>query len=158
MKIYLSVDPEVTGGETIENLKKLTEFIQEQGHIVFRAPYVLANDPEKYLRDVFGNGRELSAAEQRKLHMQWIDESDLLIAELSLSSEGRAMIIQRALDKPRMGLSKTPIIFIKGKQFPRKFGRIVRGLIEGREVTYFEYNSIQDVITNWPQLCKEAKG
>lgn len=156
MNIYFSIDPEVSGGETRQNLKKLLDFLVNQGHVIYRAPYVLAEDQDQYLLENFGV-RPDDFSNQLKLHLEWIDKSDLLLADVSNKSEGRSMIIQRALDKPLMGLSATPIIFIKNRRFDRRFGRIVRGLIQNKKVIYFEYDSVTEVKNNWDTLVKRAK-
>jgi hypothetical protein len=156
MKIYFSVDPEVSGGETMENLKHLMTFLQNTGHTIYRGPYVLADDPEQYLLDNFGI-RPDDFAGQHKLHFDWIDQVDLLLAEVSTKSEGRSMIIQRALDKPLMGLPPTPVILIKNRQLDRHFGRIVRGLIQDKQVVYFEYDTIAEVENNWNRLLEKVK-
>ncbi len=156
MKIYFSVDPEVHGGESRENLEKMMKFLQNEKHKVYRAEYVYSDDRNSYLQKELGIKRDPTYTEQRALYMKWIDDSDVLLAEMSSPSEGRSMIIQRALDKPLMGMSYTPIILIKGKQFKRRTGKIVNGLIESDDVVYCEYDSIDDVIKSWPQLLNKA--
>ncbi|MEX0616276.1 MAG: hypothetical protein WD231_00520 [Candidatus Woykebacteria bacterium] len=156
MKIYFSVDPEVSGGESDVNLRKLMTFLQDEGHKLYRAEYVFATDPDLFLQKELGLNRKPTFREQREVHIKWIDESDLLLAEISAPSEGRSMVIQRAIDKPRMGLPYTPIIIIKGKKFDRRIGKIVRGLIESGEVVYYEYDKLEEVIENWPKLLKQS--
>lgn len=106
------------------------------------------------MQNELGFKRKATFTEQREAHMMWIDKSDLLLAELSTPSEGRSMIIQRALDKPDLALPFTPIILIKGRRFKRKFGKIVKGLIESGKVVYFEYGKIEEVINNWQNLLE----
>ncbi|MFQ6009806.1 MAG: hypothetical protein ACE5J7_01660 [Candidatus Aenigmatarchaeota archaeon] len=156
MKIYFSVVPEVAGGESIENLKKLMHFLQDQGHVVYRAPYILSEDPNQFLQKELGFDREPNYTEQREAHMKWIDNADILLADLSVISEGRSMIIQRAIDKPEMGLPNTPIILIKGKKFNRRIGKLTSGLIESSKVIYYEYNNIDEVINNWQGLLQKS--
>ena len=151
MNIYFSIDPEVSGGETRKNLKKLLDFLVRKGHVIYRAPYVLAEDHDQYLLENFGVKAD-DFAGQLKLHLEWIDKSDLLLADVSNKSEGRSMIVQRALDKPLMGLSATPIIFIKSRRFDRRFGRIVRGVIQDKKIIYFEYDNIAEVEDHWDDL------
>ena len=156
MKIYFSVDLETEGGESEVNLTKLMEFLQNERYIVYRAPYALSNNPDTFLKNLTKSKKNLSLTKQREIHIKWIDEADLLLAEISAKSEGRAMIIQRALDKPFMGRNNTPIIIIKGNRFKRKIGKIVKGLIASEEVIYFEYDEIDEVIKQWPKLIKQA--
>lgn len=155
MNIYFSIDPEVTVPSALEPAKRLLDFLLDQGHTVYRAQYALADDPDLWLMKNFHLKSKPTFAKQRKIHMDWIDKAGLLIADISDKSEGMAMIIQRALDKPFMGLKFTPIILIKNKK-KRKFGKIIRGLIESGKVVYFEYESIEEVIKNWTRLLKEA--
>lgn len=152
MKIYFSVDPEVEESESIDNLIKLWTFLTEKGYVVFRAPYIFAENPDDYLKKELGLKKNPSYKEQRAAHMKWLDESDILLADISVPSEGRSMIIQRTLDKPKMGMNPTKIILIKGNKFNRKFGRIVKGLIESGEVIYYEYQKIENVMEKWTEL------
>ena len=154
--LYFSVDPEVSDGESKENLTKLTKSLQEMGYQVYRAPYVFSDDPEVYLRNHLNLDHNPSYSEQREAHIKWVDEADILLAEISSKSEGRSMIIQRALDAPLMGIKKKKIVLIKGRQFDRRLGRIVRGLIESGEVKYFEYDRIEEVVENWQELIRES--
>ena len=156
MKIYFSVDPEVAGGESIENLRKLMNFLQDEGHIVYRAPYVLSDNPDLFLQKELGLASKATYTKQRETHIKWIDDADVLLADVSVPSEGRSMIIQRAIDKPEIGLPCTPIILIKGKRFNRRFGKIVQGLIESGSVVYYEYENIDSVIGDWSKLISEA--
>jgi len=156
MRIYLSIDPEAEDVATIEDGKTLMSFLQAQGHTIYRAPYVLSKNPDLFLRKELGLDRDVTFEGQRDVHMKWVDKSDLLIADISEASEGRAMIIQRAIDKPAMGLPYTPIILIKKKNRDRHFGKIVRGLIEKKDILYHEYESIQDFIDKWDAVIKEC--
>lgn len=113
-----------------------------------------SQDPDLFLQKELGLKRKATFIEQREAHLKWIDNSDLLLAELSTPSEGRSMVIQRALDKKELRLPFTPIIPIKGKRFKRKFGKIVKGLIESGKVVYFEYDKIEEVINNWQNILE----
>ena len=155
MNIYFSVDPEVSGGETPENLRRVLQFLLHLGHDVYRAPYALAENPDRYLQKNLGVSPD-DFKGQRALHMEWIDKADVLLADVSNKSEGRSMIIQRALDKPLMGLPATPVILIKNRALSRHFGRIIRGLIQTEKVIYFEYDSIEEVENNWNDLVGKA--
>lgn len=157
MKIYFSIDPEVSDLVATRAAKKLLNFLQKQGHIVFRAPYALAKDPDFWLRKSLHFKKTPSFAQQREIHVGWIDKADLLVADISDKSEGMVMIIQRALDKPLIGLNFTPIILLKNKNRDRKFGRIVKGLIESGRVVFFEYDSIDNVVKNWQYLVSQAQ-
>ena len=154
MDVYFSVDPEATSD--LQEAREFLKFLQAQGHTVYRAPYVLSDSPSTFLREQFGLTKEQSCTEQREMHLRWIDDSDLLVADISAPSEGMWVIIQRALDKAAMGLNKTPVILIKNKNKQRRFGKIVRGLIESDKVAYCEYASINEVARKWPELLEKA--
>ncbi len=157
MKIYFSVEEiNASNKESAEELKKLMKFLQDNGHLVFRAPFAFSNDPELFLQKELGLNRKPTFAEQRTAHMKWIDDADIMLADVSTPSEGRSMALQRAVDKPERGLQYTPIILIKAKKFERNFGRLVKGLIEGGKVVYYEYENINDVIKEWPKLIKKV--
>ena len=151
-KVYYSVDPEAVGEESSENQRKLIHFLEKEGYLVYRAPYVFSDDPDLFLQKELGLNRKPTYAEQREAHLKWIDDADILVADVSAPSEGRSAIIQRALDKPKMGLPPTKIILIKAKRINRKFGKIMQGLIESGKVVYFEYDQIEEVISNWRKL------
>ena len=155
MKIYFSVDT-VQEDEPIEGLKKLMGFLHEEGHTLYRAPYILSKNPDLYLQKELGLKRKPTSKEERALHMRWIDDSDLLLADVSAPSEGRSIIIQRALDKPAMGLPYTPVMLIRDKKVERRFGKIMSGIIHSNETVYYEYANIKDVIGDWPTLLNKA--
>lgn len=157
MKIYFSLDPETSDKSDIEKYRKFVEFLQKESHILYRAPYVLSENPEMFLRKEMGLDRNLSYAEKRDVHMTWIDVADILLADVSHQSEGMFMIVQRALDKPKMGLNHTPIIFIRNKKSERKFGSIVHGLIDSSTIVYFEYDSVDEVMEHWRDLLEKAQ-
>lgn len=70
MKIYFSVDPEVNGGESDENLKKLISFLEEEeGHKLYRSPYVYSENPDLFLQKEFGLDRKPTFPEQREIHI-----------------------------------------------------------------------------------------
>jgi len=154
-KIYYSVDPEAKGEESGESQRKLLRFLEKQGYLVYRAPYIFSDDPDLFLQKELGLDRKPTYTEQREAHLKWIDNADVLVADVSAPSEGRSAIIQRALDKPKMGLPSTKIILIKVRRSERKFGKIMRGLIESGKVVYFEYDQIEGVMTEWKNLISE---
>lgn len=75
-----------------------------------------------------------------------------MVADVSAPSEGRMYIIKHVLDKPNRGLPNTKVLLIKAKSRQRRFGSIIKDLIEDGRVTYFEYDIIEEVIDNWDQL------
>jgi hypothetical protein len=152
MRVYFSIDLEAAGGESREHLLAVTQFLESRGHEVLRAPYVLADNPDAYLRDTFGIAPD-DFKSQLELHYEWVDSSDLVLADMSQKSEGRAMIIQRALDKPSLGLVRTPILLIQSKQFKRSFGRIVRGLIASQQVNFYEYDDLENLFSWLKKYC-----
>lgn len=155
-RIYYSVDPEAAGEESAENQKSLLKFLQSRGYTVYRAPYVFSEDPEVYLQRELGLENPPSPTQQREAHIRWIDDANILLADMSAPSEGRAMIIQRALDKEHMSLPQTMIILIKNAKIERKFGKIIQGLIDSGRVVYFEYKTIEEVLEKWDKLVTQA--
>jgi len=157
MEIYFSVEElKVADKEYVKSLRKLMKFLQDSGNVVSRAPFAFSNEPDVFLQKELGLNRKPTLTEQGAAHMKWVDNADLMLADVSIPSEGRSMAIQRALDKPEMGMHYTPIIFIKAKKLERNFGRLIKGLIESGKVTYYEYANIDEVIKNWPKLVKKA--
>ncbi len=155
MKIYFSIDTEVD--DSLENTKKLMNFLQSQGHTLYRAPYAISNNRNQFMRKDLGLNRDPTKTEIRDIHIKWIDNSDLLLADISYPSEGMWRIIQRAKDNKDFRSRFIPIILIKNKKIERKFGEIVTGELESGDVVYYEYDSIDDVINIWPTLVEKAK-
>lgn len=147
--VYYSVDPEAVGEESPEIQKKLMNFLQEKGHVVHRAAYIFSDDPEAFMADAQAQYKTKTKLE---VYERWVDESDIVIADVSAPSEGRMYIIKHALDKPNRGLPSTKVLLIKAKSKQRRFGSIIQDLIDSGRVVYFEYDKIEQVIDSWDQL------
>ena len=83
----------------------------------------------------------------RRFDLEWVDEATHMIAVVNGSSHGVGMEIQRALDKPRMGLNKTPILcLIREDLLDRNLTFMIRGVSKDECDSYFlkTYKDITD--------------
>lgn len=150
MKIFFSMEanPKGVEHESKENLKRLYDHLIGLDNTIHRANYELSENRSKCLIDLFGN--ELSDTEFLKKHIELIDDSDYLLADIAVPSEGRTFILQRAMDR------YIPTILIKNKKIKRDMGRMMKGLLESDLVNYFEYGHIDEVINGWEEISRAA--
>lgn len=89
----------------------------------------------------------------RKVDIEAIDNADYMIAIVSKPSLGIGMEIQRALDKPGMGLNHTPILCLKADDGSR-LSKMVTGIspAENRDFVLATFKSVgeaQEIITEF---------
>lgn len=151
--IYFSTDPEAEGEPSPQIHQQLMDFLHQRGYIVHRAEYVFASNPERFMKDTM---EQLGTDSKLFVHEHWVDEADIVVADVTAPSEGRLYIIKHALDKPHRDLPAPKLILIKDKSSQRRFGSIIQELIDTR-AAYFEYSDIQEVIDNWDRLIVAAE-
>ena len=135
---------------------RFIEFLQRQWYEVYWAPYILAKDREAFLQQESNILQKLTFAEKRQVFVNWADLADLFVIDVTKDSEDLAMIMQRGLDKPFKGLKITPIILIRDASEERHYGNMLKGVVEGKQAVYFEYNTIDNVMENWDVLLNKA--
>jgi hypothetical protein len=79
----------------------------------------------------------------RKIDLEWVDAATHLIAVVDGPSHGVGMEIQRALDKPRMGLSKTPILCLVQAENLENVTWMIRG-VSSDDSDSFELKTYKD--------------
>ncbi|MCX6705336.1 MAG: hypothetical protein NT162_03310 [Candidatus Woesebacteria bacterium] len=79
----------------------------------------------------------------RKVDLEWVDAATHLIAVVDGPSHGVGMEIQRALDKPKMGLPKTPILCLVREENLENVTWMIRG-ISNSDSDSFELRSYTD--------------
>jgi hypothetical protein len=84
----------------------------------------------------------------RKMDLEWVEEATHLVALVNSPSSGVGMEIQHAIDKPRMGLNKTPILCLVREDLADKITWMIRGLTseEAHLRTYKDYTEATQLI------------
>lgn len=64
----------------------------------------------------------------RKLDIEWVDEADCVVALVNSPSLGVGMELQRAIDKEKLGMNKTPILCLVRDDLKEKLSFMVSGI------------------------------
>ena len=64
----------------------------------------------------------------RKLDIDWVDEADCVVALVNSPSLGVGMELQRAVDKEKLGMKKTPILCLVRDDLKDKLSFMVSGI------------------------------
>jgi hypothetical protein len=64
----------------------------------------------------------------RRQDLQWVDEADCMVALVNAPSLGVGTEIQRAIDKPEMGMNQTPILSLVRSDVLPRLSFMVRGV------------------------------
>jgi len=80
----------------------------------------------------------------RKVDLNWVDEADYFIAVVNGASYGVGMEIQRAIDKPRLGLYETPILCLVHKDILKDVSPMIRG-VSKKEAPNFQLKTYKDL-------------
>src|SRR3989338_2250031 len=73
----------------------------------------------------------------RGVDIAWVDEATHLVAVVNGASYGVGMELQRALDKPKMGMNETPILCLVHQSSLEKLSSMVRGVDAEKEDAVF---------------------
>lgn len=82
----------------------------------------------------------------REVDFEWVDEATHMIAVVNGPSHGVGMELQRAIDKPRMGMNLTPVLCLVHESLFENLTWMIRGVSE-TEHSGFElrtYKSLED--------------
>jgi len=121
---------------------KLIQFMVENGAEVL-SEHVAYSDKEEsneiFYKKTEVNLKDLPVEERaivvRKQDISWVDEADCVVALVNSPSLGVGMEIQRALDKEKLGMKKTPILCLVKNEMLDKLSFMIRGInIEESEV------------------------
>jgi hypothetical protein len=66
----------------------------------------------------------------RRQDLEWVDEATHVVALVNAPSLGVGMEIQRAIDKPRLGMNSTPILCLISKDRSPGLSFMIRGVSE----------------------------
>ncbi len=80
----------------------------------------------------------------RRQDIAWVDQATHLVALVNAPSLGVGMEIQRALDKPKMGLNKTLILCLIQEEIAPRLSFMVRG-ITSEESPEFQLQTYQNL-------------
>ena len=64
----------------------------------------------------------------RHQDMKWVDEATHFVALVNSPSHGVGMEIQRAIDKPKLGMNETPILCLIHSEMFSKLSFMIRGV------------------------------
>ncbi len=92
----------------------------------------------------------------REQDIDWVDEATHVVALVNAPSHGVGMEIQRALDKPAMGMNRTPILALIHENLLEPMSRMVRGVRPTKHPEYFlkTYQSLTDAQTATDQFLR----
>ena len=81
----------------------------------------------------------------RRQDLAWVDESTHVVALVNAPSLGVGVEIQRAIDKPRLGLNLTPVLCLVRSDILPKLSYMIRGIStdESRLFQLREYTTLE---------------
>ena len=97
--------------------------------------------------------------EARRIDFQWVDQATHLVAVVNGPSHGVGMELQRAIDKPLMGMNRTPVLCIAHQDLLEKVTWMIRGATNER-MTVFKfalYLTLQDAQRTIEKLLSENR-
>jgi len=83
----------------------------------------------------------------RKTDIDWVNRATHVVALVNGASHGVGMELQRALDKPRLGLSETPILCLRHADTMDTLSLMIRGITkeESPSFTLVPYKNFEDI-------------
>lgn len=134
--------------------KKLVNFMIENGAEVLSEHVAGKNQQEcdEMMVKKIGITMEEFKAEKepwfrvRKQDISWVDEADCVVALVNSPSLGVGMEIQRALNKEKLGMKKTPILCLVKNEMLDKLSFMIRGInIDESDVFYLKtYQNLEE--------------
>lgn len=121
--------------------KKLVGYMMDRGAQVL-SEHVAAENPDEMfailakktgktveeLKDMRENRFEDWAVYIRALDMEWVDQCEYMVALVNAPSHGVGVEIQRALDKPMMGMQATTILCLVHTDVYEKLSAMILGV------------------------------
>jgi len=135
IKIYYSGSIQGAAEMDREFPKKLVQFMQENGANVLSNHVALGD--QKKANELLGQQigidfESISIEEKAKIirhqDMAWVDEATHVVALVNSPSHGVGTEIQRALDKEKMGMNKTPILCLIKDDLKDKLSFMISGI------------------------------
>lgn len=151
MKVYYSGSIKGMPESDPEFPQKLVEFIEKCGAEVLSEHVAFSNKEksnevffQKTGIDINKISKGLLPEIIRKQDINWVDEAEVMIALVNSPSLGVGIEIQRALDKEKLGMRKTPILCLIREDLKDKLSFMVSG-ISLKETDVFYLRSYKDL-------------
>jgi hypothetical protein len=80
----------------------------------------------------------------RHQDLKWVNEASHVVALVNAPSLGVGMEIQRALDKPKLGMNETPILCLTREDLLPKLSFMIRG-VSAEESSNFQIKTYQNL-------------
>jgi len=163
LKIYYSGSMQGVQEQDLDFPKELVKFIQDGGANVLSYHVALGKGEEsnRLLFQQLGISiEETSIVEKSRIirhqDIAWVDEADYVVALVNSPSHGVGTEIQRALDKEKMGMKKTPILCLIKEELREKLSFMISGVyIEESDVFYLKtYKNIGDAKKHISEFLK----
>ena len=81
----------------------------------------------------------------RKADINWVDNATHLIAIVNGASYGVGIELQRAMDKPKMGMNRTPVLCLAHKDSFSGLSNMIKGIDPVAEGIPFELTAYEDL-------------
>lgn len=164
MKIYYSGSIRGVPNPDPEFAWKLVQFMIAKGADVL-SEHVAARNHEE-MDEIFArrsgvDRRKLAEPwyEARRIDFEWVNEATHVVAVVNGPSHGVGMEIQRAIDKPRMGMNLTPVLCLVHEELFDKVTWMIRGVsaIESPVFRRAVYLALQDAQNKIEEFLLENK-
>lgn len=134
IKVYYSGSMQGVQEQDLDFPKKLVDFMQDNGAKVLS--YHVALGKEEGNKLLFQQMRidpkkvtiENLSRIIRQQDIGWVDEADCVVALVNSPSLGVGMELQRAVDKEKLGMKKTPILCLVRDDLKDKLSFMVSGI------------------------------
>lgn len=140
--------------------RNLITYMKENGACIL-SEHVAETDPDERnsvfikLSGIDRRMRENPAPAIREADMGWVDEATHLIAIVDTPSHGVGMELQRALDKPRMGMNLTPILcLVQEDKWEEELSNMIKGISKkdspvAEVITYKDLEDAKRIISDF---------
>lgn len=140
-KVYFSGSIKGTPEADPEFAWKLVRFMIDNGANVL-SEHVAARSKEEMDKIFFDKVGPLTNepwVQIRKVDMNWVDTADFVVALVNAPSFGVGMEIERAILKPRLGMSLTPILCLVHKDVldNNKLSFMIRGVTDSEHPKFY---------------------
>jgi hypothetical protein len=150
IKVYYSGSMQGVQEQDLDFPKKLVDFMQDCGANVLSYHVALGKEEgNKLLFQQIKIDPKKTSIEKiskiiRRQDISWVDEADCMVALVNSPSLGVGMELQRALDKEKLGMKKTPILCLVRADLKDKLSFMVSG-INIKESDVFYLRSYKDL-------------
>lgn len=131
MKIYFSGPIVVAEGGDLNFNWDLVQFMKERGGQVLSEHVGGRNQEER--TELFRKNTGKDQSEDsfvRHMDLKWVNEADAVVAVINKPSFGVGMEIQRAIDKPRMGMKRTPVLCLRSSALTTRESKMITGITD----------------------------